>query len=828
MQKKLKKILVVALALVCVSIIPFFGMACKKDGDTVSGGADVVESYVWSGLTNFNLKITDSTYDYDEVVVYDSDGLQYEVTVDDSAVQYGVQGEYVVKFTVGKESKEQLVKVYGNPTLSVGTINSFTYAQVMDKSSVDGLFANATATDCFGKVIPVGVEESSSSNSLYKQDGSVDYGQYTVVLCAIDDAGQTAREEVTFTVERDESAEPEITDGDFSVDVIDVSKEVGVSLKDYEIITISINGESVSQQFSINEYGTIALLNLSEIEALELGNSNILRLTTAGGYSEIVITLTDEADAVMDVSGRDNQIVIVGDKPAIVQPKKVYEKQNFEIELSMVDPNGEEIDTTEQTFDADEMGVYVLTATAKRDGVDCGSVTVKYNVHESFNSFRTEQDYADVTAYKSVYWGDGSQTGTRAYNVNKTLGEKTGNFLSFDFAGASYLGFNIPTNKTVSEIEAIRDLGVENVFVNVFIESKQAKSMRYSIIKKGALDDDVTSSDEGFGTPVKIQANTWTKLTVDINDVIDNYEALQSGEMVFFNIYNGGDGLDVHENFKIYFDEMLFELPPASLAIGADEYNSFANSRYLKGAKVYRNIDTNDPQNNGVTLSWVSEEVGGVVGNYAKVNIDIYYSGANGLAPSRVGVNFPIMKTLEEIQALKDGGYTHLSVPMYIDCTADKKIMGQIFTVGANSTSVSWMTLPAKTWTTFDIAIDDIIANYAGLAEGTKILLPIVNTGDGGETNQARFNVYYGAMKFVAIEAGPEEISTTYNECLSVEGATPTSGKADVAVGTSIGGVDGNYIRFRIWGSYVSLCIPTTQSLNQIKALKDNGYNINF
>ena len=103
-------------------------------------------------------------------------------------------------------------------------------------------------------------------------------------------------------------------------------------------------------------------------------------------------------------------------------------KQNFEIELSMVDPKGEEIDTTEQTFDADEMGVYVLTATAKRDGVDCGSVIVKYNVHESFNSFRTEQDYDDVTAYKSVYWGDGSQTGTRAYNVNKTLGEKTGNF----------------------------------------------------------------------------------------------------------------------------------------------------------------------------------------------------------------------------------------------------------------------------------------------------------------------------------------------------------------------------------------------------------------
>ena len=45
-----------------------------------------------------------------------------------------------------------------------------------------------------------------------------------------------------------------------------------------------------------------------------------------------------------------------------------------------------------------------------------------------------------------------------------------------------------------------------------------------------------------------------------------------------------------------------------------------------------------------------------------------------------------------------------------------------------------------------------------------------------------------------------------------------------MAVDTQIGGVSGNYIIYRIWGSYVSLCIPTTQTLDQIKNLQANGY----
>ena len=956
--------------------------------------------------------------------MYGDDGLKYSVTVDDSDVNYGVQGEYVVKFTVGDQTKEQKVKIYGLPTLSVGVVESFTYEQVMDKSSVDGLFANVTATDCFGESIAVGVEEGQTASSLYKQDGSVDYGQYTVTLCAVDAAGQTVSEEVTFSVVRDESIEPEITDGSFSVDVIEQSKELNLSLKNHEIITISINGVSINEQFTINEYGTVATINLADIDALELGDQNVMRIITSGGYSEIEVSLTDEADAVMDVSGRDIQTVVVGDMPAIVQPRKVYEKQNFEIELSMVDPSGESVDATGQTFFAEEMGEYILTATAKRNGEKCGEVVVKYTAHYAYNALRTEEDCSGVLGYKSVYWTNSvKQTGSVRFE-NKTVGDRIGDFLSVEFADASYLAFKIPTDMTIDQIEELRDMGVENVYVNLYSESKQVKRVSRSLIKVGSLDDNNTTKEESLGTAVTLEPNTWTKLTVDINDIINNYQALQDGTMLFFNIYNGGDGLDIHENFKIYFSSMLFELPPAALEIAEDEYNYLTNGRYLKGATVYRNIDTNEPKTDGITLSWVKEEVGGVLGGYAKVNIDVFYSGANGYAPSRVGVNFPIMKTLEEITALKDGGYTHLSVPMYIDCDNDKKIMGNIFTIGNDVTSVSWMTLSAKTWTTFEIPIEDIIANYADLLDGTKVLLPIVNTGDGGETNEARFNVYYGAMKFVVSEVEepevpdvpeqPElsntvynsatdlstliaygysqttvwegntsglyfgavtevdgksgnffsvhfaydgngiakqyvgisiapsvtlaqlnalkgagynklsvdyyfrhqggamttyknvytgsvytygqaltgakeqkalgewhnftvsiddiianydglvngtkylmhvqnsrdegdnahnstdgyghfkaffgnmqfivELNTTYNACLSAEGATPTSGKADVAVGTQIGGVTGNYIRYRIWKSYVSFGIPSELTLKEIQTLKDAGY----
>ena len=846
MSKKMKKILVLFLSFLTLFVVTALGVACvddKSESESVSSPGDVVEkpapiakTYNWNGLKDFNLKISDTDYAYDEVSVTDNEGLYYALTVDDSAVTYGVKGEYTVKFTVDDQVKEQKVKIYDLPQISVEETVSFTYEQVMNRSSVGGLFANVTATDCFGTVIPVGIKESQDTASFYRQDGSVNYGEYTVVLATVDGAGQMVEEEITFTVERNETNEPVIDGEDITVDVVDERQALNLSLKNREVVAVSINGVVVNtESLIVNEQGVITALDLTTMDLLELGADNVIRVITSGGYTEKTITLTDEKDAVMDVSGRELQTVILGDKPTIIQPKKVYPKQNFDIVLNLVSPSGESIDVTKTNFEADEIGTYVLTATAKRNGVKCGEVMVNYNVHQAYNSFRTEQERVGVYAYKSIYWTDSCvQTGTVGYEVDETRGGKTGNYMAFGFASASYLGFKIPTSLSLAEIEDLKTQGVEEVFVNVFVDSLYEKCVRYTLVKKGSLDDNAWNEGDTVGAKIIIEPLTWTKLSISIDYIIQNYTALQNGEAFLFNVYNGGDGLDKHENFRMYFSEMLFDLPLPDIQLAEDELNTFANIRYFKGAKAYRNISTATPAVDGVELALESGEVGGAEGNFAKVNIGVYSNGSTQVAPSQVGVTFPMLKTLQEIQALKNSGYTSLAVPMYIDCTQDKKVMGKIFTVGESAGSVGWLNLPAQTWTTFIIPIDDLIANYAGLADGTKILLPIVNSGVSGEVNQAYFNVYYGAMKFTKV------MNTTYNACENTEGfkAWQYAYSAD-AMRTnelyqeqvsSAGGKTGNFLRLQVGlagrtiPSYVGITIAPTITLEELNALKTAGY----
>ena len=284
--------LFILLSCLLVIVVSFTCMACDgcsscADNDTSGGESSNIVSYNWSGLKDFNLKITDLDFDYG-VTVADVDGLYYDVIVDDSLVSYGKQGEYMVKFTVGEEFKTQTVKVFGEPSMNVSNMaQEFSYEQIADRSSVNGLFSYVDAVDCFGDPIPVGIENSSMLNSLYNVDGSINYGSHIVNIVAVDAAGQLVRKEVSFTVKEDDSTKPSAT---MDLYVVEDVKSISVDLKSRELMAVSVNGYTLSEELVCFEESTNELkLTLKDIDTLVYGSNNVIRIMTSGGYCDVYI-----------------------------------------------------------------------------------------------------------------------------------------------------------------------------------------------------------------------------------------------------------------------------------------------------------------------------------------------------------------------------------------------------------------------------------------------------------------------------------------------------------------------------------------------------------
>ena len=114
----------------------------------------------------------------------------------------------------------------------------------------------------------------------------------------------------------------------------------------------------------------------------------------------------------------------------------------------------------------------------------------------------------------------------------------------------------------LDQLRALKNQGISEIFTYVYCVCQNDKSLQGSLIKVGALDDNSMSATEKIGDSIKIQPRTWTRLSVSLDAIISNYDAIKSGDMKFFNIYNGGDGLDNYEEeMKVYFTPILFGLP---------------------------------------------------------------------------------------------------------------------------------------------------------------------------------------------------------------------------------------------------------------------------
>ena len=695
--------------------------------------------YYWEGLKDFDLQMSYIDYDYSEVVCKNSEGLTYAVIVDDSGVEYGRQGEYEVKFSVGEDVKTQKVKIYDLPTLECDDDYSLTYSDAISRSAENSIF-KITAKDCFGNdIVPAILEEES--DNFFKADGSIDYGDYSLTIIARDRAGQSVVKTISVSVLRDAQAEPNFLVENVEFDVVDNEKAFGVDLKNRELVAFTYNDIQIeSDNYSFD--GNTVKFNVGALTSFEVGGVNNFRVITSGGYDDIDVVITDERDAILDFGGKERQSLVIGDRAGIAQPKKGNLRQQFDLAVSFVSPSGELLDASQNDFLADEVGKYVLHYSASRNGVPCGGADVIYSVHEVYNTFRTEEEREGFVAYRGVYTTLSTVGMVSEFADDVTVGGITGSFMKVLVGDVSYLGFKIPTVKSIGRIRELADNGVEYAFVDIYMTCDNAKRITNLIYD--------VDTKKGAGNGLTLQPERWNRVRIPISLIIDNYDALNdaSKNVLLFTIYNGGEGMDVHQaNFYLYFSQMLFGADEPYSIDNDTEYYSFHNESALNKFYFY-----DDYTDRTVELGATH---GGRTDDWAKIVL-------NGNTWSNcINIVFPVMYTKAELQAKLDAGYTKIIIPVYFsgivyDGHNSPRMLGSFYTSEGVKVAVDNETL-----TYIERNLQDVIDNYDALVNAVNLrsedpsvsspaILLLYNFKDnyGNERIKDNFSMYIGTLTF--------------------------------------------------------------------------------
>ena len=176
-------------------------------------------------------------------------------------------------------------------------------------------------------------------------------------------------------------------------------------------------------------------------------------------------------------------------------------------------------------------------------------------------------------------------------------------------------------------------------------------------------------------------------------------------------------------------------------------------------AKAYYEFDLNawQTQTDGFEYD-VATSAGGKTGNFLKLFVGV--KSGSSTPPSWMGITIAPDITLAQLNALQSAGYKNLSVDYYFEHydgpeVTKKCVLTGIFEYGKwDSSYYNTADKALGQWHNFTIDINDIIANYEGLANGTKFFMIIKNSKDYGDnaydgTAYERFNAYFGNMKFV-------------------------------------------------------------------------------
>ena len=310
----MKKIILLILTL-CLSIFGFALSGCAGDnssqyieGGSVSTGGDYTGSesaeLEFFSAVDMHVPISMTEQELTSQAYVVENGLKVMAELDMTGVSFGTAGEYSFNYVYGNLTKQATIYIYGLPTISGENTKSADYFGALS-AITDGI----TASDCFGTGLDLQVLDDGG---IFDRDGSVNVGQFTVKLVAIDRAGQSVDFDRVITVSQER--EPELLES-YGFDVNEQSFSFTLDKADADFfIGLSINGKIVPDTmltingttYTVNsEFFYKYILNGSLVEDLENGDAYEMNVITNKGKATAEFLLEDKQPVVYDRAGLD-------------------------------------------------------------------------------------------------------------------------------------------------------------------------------------------------------------------------------------------------------------------------------------------------------------------------------------------------------------------------------------------------------------------------------------------------------------------------------------------------------------------------------------------
>ncbi len=301
-MKKFRKILVTAFSLTLTLSLSLC-IACSSGNTVTAGGKkddDADKKIVIQGAADLHISATKTDLsDYSGSVVATDGENTYSITVDDSAVKYGVQGKYELTYKYGELTEKVSVTVYGVPTISITTEYKTTYKY---SEFYLGIADGITAKDCFGNDLAVCIYDSANAENT---DGSLNVGSYEMTFVAVDNAGQAVYQKKSVTITAEPEKQP-VLNNEYSYDVEKDDFVLEISQNDYDYyVALALNGAVIPADYAIKDDGKIVVDGDYLNSILVVDKTVSFKLLTAYGYAASKFTLTDKGIVAYDSTDLD-------------------------------------------------------------------------------------------------------------------------------------------------------------------------------------------------------------------------------------------------------------------------------------------------------------------------------------------------------------------------------------------------------------------------------------------------------------------------------------------------------------------------------------------
>ncbi|MBQ6727768.1 MAG: hypothetical protein IJQ87_02405, partial [Clostridia bacterium] len=350
--------------------------------------------------------------------------------------------------------------------------------------------------------------------------------------------------------------------------------------------------------------------------------------------------------------------------------------------------------------------------------------------------------------------------GTLVENVAGVAGNYI-RFLPSDTSGTNGtalqdFGIKMPSTKSKAEIQALKAAGYTKLSIAIYVGTE------YSSLWHKNISFIVDAYSRTGVAAAMAYHNMWTVVKLDIDDIIDNYDALQDGSKALIYVWNRdyvapagltADGADT-QPWALYISELQFVKDEAYVE-RADDYNPLSSADDIKGYSWYRE------EYNGGNIGFDGYRYDGTVVEGMSGNA-VYFTRMTGASITDFGIVLPSTKTLSEIQALKDAGYSKLSITVYMpnDYASDKTVAKRKYVSFIAKTNYDGNTALSAVYSqyinhneyaTIELDIDDIIDNYAYLQNGTKALVYISANATYSDTDNGgnSWGIYISDLHFI-------------------------------------------------------------------------------